>query len=291
MSHAHRASANERALIRAMALTASYLVIEVIGGLLTGSLALLADAGHMLTDVGGLLLAVIAMKLAKRPATPERTFGYYRAEILAAVVNAVVLLGISGWVVVEAYRRWSRPVPIESGPMLAVAVVGLLVNGASLLMLQAGDRSNLNVKGAYFEVLSDLVTSVGVIGGALAIWMTGWTRIDPLISVAIGLFIVPRTWLLLRQAIEVLLEGVPREISVRLVREALMDIDGVAGVHDLHVWSLTSGLHALSVHLVSDADAGGVLSTVREIAHDRFGIEHTTVQIEPVDWSCHESHL
>ncbi|MGE3179115.1 MAG: cation diffusion facilitator family transporter, partial [Vicinamibacterales bacterium] len=193
----------------AMALTGGFFIAEVAGGILTGSLALLADAGHMLTDVGGLALAWFATRFASRPATSEHTYGFYRAEILAAVANALVLLGISAFILYEAYERLLDPPTLATWPMLAIAIVGLLVNIVGIKVLAPGADESLNVKGAYFEVLSDLVSSVGVIVAALVMWTTGWRYADPLVSAGIGLFIVPRTWALLRQAIGILLEGTP----------------------------------------------------------------------------------
>lgn len=282
---------NERALTKALVLTSLYLVAEIIGGIATGSLALLADAGHMLTDVGGLGLALFAAKLTKRPPTLERSFGYYRAEVLAAAVNAVVLLGISGIVLFEAYRRFFDPPEVQTGVMLLVAVIGLAVNAVSLFALH-GHHTGLNVKGAYFEVLSDLITSVGVIAAAGVMAITGWYYIDPIISAAIGLFIVPRTWLLLRDAVGVLLEGTPADVDVAALRTALSELDGVIGVHDLHVWALTSGVNALSVHVAvaDDGSAARWLRAVETCARNQFQIEHVTVQIEPPTFHCGETH-
>ncbi|MGI0016822.1 MAG: cation diffusion facilitator family transporter, partial [Nitrososphaera sp.] len=211
--HSHTpAGQNKRRLAIVFGLTFVYLFAEVIGGLLTRSLALLADAGHMLTDVAGLGLALFAIKFAERPATPERTYGYYRVEILAAQTNAIVLIGISFYILYEAYRRFLDPPEVASKPMLLIASIGLIVNLAGLLILRAGSFESLNIKGAYFEVLSDMLTSVGVIIAGIVMWTTGWYYADPLISAGIGLFILPRTWKLLREAVGVLLEGTPSEI-------------------------------------------------------------------------------
>jgi cobalt-zinc-cadmium efflux system protein len=245
----------------------------------------------MLTDVGGLVLALFAIHLTKRPPTLRHSFGYYRGEVLAAVVNAVVLLGISAVVLFEAYRRLQMPPEVRSLPMLLIAVAGLAVNAITLTALH-GHHDGLNVKGAYFEVLSDLITSIGVIGGAAVIAWTGWNVLDPIISAGIGLFIVPRTWLLLRDAVSVLLEGTPRDVDVQALRAALDALEGVTNVHDLHVWSLTSGVNALSVHLAiaSERDAPDILRAVRRTGRDRFAIEHVTVQIEPPGFQCDEAH-
>ena len=223
---------------------------EVIGGLLTNSLALLADAAHMLTDAGGLALALVAIRFSERPATPQKTYGYARFEILSALLNAVVLLLLTIYILYEAYGRFLEPLEILSGPMLAVAVVGLLVNFASMRLLAAGSSESLNVKGAYFEVLADMLGSLGVILAALIVMATGWAYADPLIGAGIGLFIVPRTWRLLSQAVHILLEGTPPEVDMSLLEQELLAIPGVRATHDLHVWTITSGLDAMSAHLV-----------------------------------------
>lgn len=294
MAHEHTAAGQHpRSLVITLILTTGFLVAEVIGGLLTRSLALLADAGHMLTDVGGLALALFAIRFAARPATPERTYGYYRAEILAALTNAIVLVGISIYILVEAYQRFRNPPEVASGLMLVIAVIGLGVNLAGMLVLRAGSSESLNLRGAYFEVLSDMVSSLGVMVAALIIFVTGWRYADPLVSAGIGLFILPRTWALLRQAVGVLLEGVPSDINVASLRETIAATGGVQGVHDLHVWALTSGMNAMSVHVVcaNGASRDEVLSRVHEQVRSTFAISHLTVQIESPGWEQHETHL
>lgn len=285
--------AREPALVKALVLTLTFLAAEVVGGVWTHSLALLADAGHMLTDVAGLGLALVAIRFARQPATAERTYGYHRAEILAAVANGVVLLGISGFVLYEAYSRFWNPPDVQSGVMLLVASVGLIVNALSLFILRDASDGSLNVKGAYFEVLSDFVTSVGVIIGAVVIWLTGWNRIDAIISAAIGLFIVPRTWLLLREGIGVLLEGAPANVDLADLRRAIVGLDGIQGVHDLHVWTLTSGINAMSAHVVADPQTSpsDILSKARDCATKDFKIAHVTIQVEPTGWLCEGPHL
>ncbi len=293
-SHSHTpASRNKRRLAIVLGLTALYLIAEVIGGLLTQSLALLADAGHMLTDVAGLGLALLAIGFAERPATPERTYGYYRVEILAALINAVVLIGISLYVLYEAYERFRNPPEVASGTMFLVATIGLAVNIVGVMILRAGSSESLNLKGAYFEVLSDMLTSIGVIGAAIVMWTTGWYYADPLISAGIGLFILPRTWVLLREAVGVLLEGAPSDINLAAVREAISKIRGVAGVHDLHVWTLTSGVNAMSVHAVLEDGASHdeVLIAVRNCVTSNFKIAHATVQVERKGCAEWETHL
>ena len=234
----------------ALALTAGFMVVEAVGGWLTGSLALVADAAHMLTDAGGLALALIAIRFAERAATPQKTYGYVRLEILAALLNAVVLMLLTIFILYEAVDRFLNPPPVLAGPMLAVALVGLAVNFASMKLLSAGSSESLNVKSAYFEVMSDMLGSLGVIIAALVVMFTGWRLADPIIGAGIGLFIVPRTWSLMKQAIHILMEGTPPEIDLVLLEGAIKEIPGVVSVHDLHVWTITSGLDSMSCHVV-----------------------------------------
>jgi cobalt-zinc-cadmium efflux system protein len=293
---AHSGSAagqNKGRLKQALLLTSVYLIAEAVGGWATGSLALFADAAHMLTDVGGLGLALLAIRFAERDPTPERTYGYYRAEILAALTNAVVLLGISLLVLVEAYRRFKAPPEVKTGWMLAIAVVGLAVNAISLFILRGSASESLNVKGAYFEVLSDFITSIGVIVGAAIMWVTRWYYADPIISACIGLFIVPRTWVLLREAVGVLLEGTPANVDLEEVRNSMLSVRGVTDVHDLHVWSLTSGVNALSAHVVRESATSPeeLLVRVREKVRTGFPIAHVTLQVESTKCTKEDSHL
>lgn len=296
MGHGHghtAAGKNKRRLGIVLALTTTYLVAEVVGGLFTGSLALLADAGHMLTDVAGLGLALLAIRFAERPATPERTYGFYRIEILAALANAIVLIGISVYILYEAYQRFRTPPEIQSGVMLAVASVGLIINIIGIRLLKSASKESLNMKGAYFEVLSDMLTSVGVIVASLIMLTTRWYYADPLISAGIGLFILPRTWMLLRDAVGVLLEGTPADVNLTSLREAIKTVAGVADVHDLHVWSLTSGVNAMSVHTVL-SDHGmhdEVLAAVQKKVTSEFKIAHATVQVECQGCAAYETHL
>ena len=288
--HAHAAVAtsgtaagrHKRQLTIALALTTSFMTVEVVGGLWTGSLALLADAAHMLTDAGGLALALIAVRFAERPATPQNSYGYVRAEVLSALANAVVLLLLTVYILYEAYQRFLNPPEIRGWPMLAVAAVGLGVNLISMRLLSAGSSESLNVKGAYFEVLSDMLGSLGVLVAAAVVLLTGWTLADPIIGAGIGLFIVPRTWNLLRQAIHILMEGTPPEVDVALLERSLKEIPAVVAVHDLHVWTITSGIDAMSCHIVvSDmAQTRATLLGANDIMKTRFGISHTTIQIE-----------
>lgn len=276
------AARHKRRLVLALGLTLTYMGAEVAGGLITGSLALLADAAHMLTDAGGLALALLAIRFGERPATPQRTYGYLRAEILSALANAVVLLVLTVFILYEAYRRFVDPPEIIGWPMLLVAAVGLVVNLISMRLLSGGSSDSLNVKGAYFEVLSDMLGSLGVIVAALVIMGTGWRLADPLIGAGIGLFIVPRTWSLLRQATHILMEGTPPRVDLGLMEQSIAGIPGVATVHDLHVWTITSGLDAMSAHVTVQDPAEGmrVLRDVRVLMKERFEIDHITVQIE-----------
>jgi len=296
MGHGHShtpAGKNKKRLVIVLALTTAYLIAEVVGGLLTGSLALLADAGHMLTDVAGLGLALMAIQFAERPATPERTYGFYRVEILAALANSVVLIGISVYILYEAYQRFRNPPAVESKAMLAVASIGLLINLVGIYLLRAASKESLNMKGAYYEVMSDLLTSIGVIIAAIVMLTTGWYYADPLISAGIGLFILPRTWMLLRDAVGVLLEGTPTDVNLAALREAIGSVTGVASVHDLHVWSLTSGVNAMSVHavLADHALHDEVLASVQRKVTSEFKIAHATVQVECQGCAAYETHL
>jgi cobalt-zinc-cadmium efflux system protein len=296
MSHGHShtpASRNKKRLVIVLALTTTYLIAEVFAGLLTHSLALLADAGHMLTDVAGLGLALMAIQFAERPATPQRTYGFYRVEILAALANSVVLIGISVYILYEAYHRFRNPPEVQSQAMLAVASIGLLINLVGIYLLRAASKESLNMKGAYYEVFSDLLTSIGVIVAAITMLTTGWYYADPLISAGIGLFILPRTWMLLRDAVGVLLEGAPTDVNLAAMREALGNVAGVASVHDLHVWSLTSGVNAMSVHavLADHALHDEVLASVQRKVTSEFKIAHATVQVECRGCAAYETHL
>jgi cobalt-zinc-cadmium efflux system protein len=294
--HGHQISAagrNKKNLAIVFGLTSFYLIVEVIGGFWTGSLALLADAGHMLTDVAGVGLALLAIWFAEKPATPERTYGYYRFEILAALTNAIVLIWISLYILYEAYQRFKNPPEVESAAMLGVAGVGLLINLVGIYILRAGSTESLNMKGAYFEVLSDMLTSIGVIIAGVIMLTTGWYYADPLISAGIGLFILPRTWSLLKDAVGVLLEGTPSDVNIASLRQSLSKTEGVAEIHDLHVWSLTSGVNALSVHavLANGAEHDDVLARVHETCTTEFKIKHVTAQTEREGFACHETHL
>lgn len=276
---------NERALWLALVPTAGFMVAEVVGGLLTGSLALISDASHMATDVFGVAIAITAIRIGRRPADTKRTFGYERFEVLAAVVNAVLLFGVSLYILVEAYRRLGQPPEIQSTAMLIIALLGLGVNLFSMQVLASGKDESLNLKGAYLEVWSDFLGSLGVIAAALVIRFTGWTIVDSLVAVGIGLWVLPRTWVLLRNALNVLLEGVPGGIELDAVRRAMLDVTGVMDVHDLHIWALTGGRVCLTAHVVAPsraADQEAVVSELNGVLRERFTIGHVTIQCERV---------
>ncbi|MGC5309844.1 cation diffusion facilitator family transporter [Micromonospora zamorensis] len=268
----------------AFALLLAFMLVEAVAAWLTGSLALLSDAGHMFTDVLGIGMALAAITAASRASREgQRTFGLYRTEVLAALANAVLLFGVAIYVLIEAVRRFAEPPQVLAGPMLAVAVAGLLANIVAFLLLRSGSQESLNVRGAYLEVLGDLFTSVGVIVAAGVIALTDWWYADPIIAVAVGLFILPRTYTLGRAAVRVLVQAAPPHLDVAAVRDGLRAVDGVADVHDLHVWTLTSGMDVASAHLILDRGAGlaEVLTASRQLLHDQFSIAHATLQAEP----------
>lgn len=274
----------------AFALLAVFMVIEAVAALLTGSLALLSDAGHMFTDVLGIGMALAAIYAASKAAgDPQRTFGLYRLEVLAALANAVLLFGVAIYVLVEAVRRFGDPPDVPAGPMLVVAVAGLVANLVAFGLLRSGAQESINVRGAYLEVLGDLLGSVGVILAAAVIGLTGWSYADLIIAVAVGLFILPRTWRLARAAVRILVQAAPEHLDVTAVQRRLAAVPGVCDVHDLHVWTLTSGMDVASAHLTLDesAQVGPVLVAAREALHDDFEIGHATLQVEPRPGDCH----
>ena len=284
--HSHSAAgASRKRLLIVLVLVVGYLVVEVVGSLLTNSLALLADAGHMLTDAVGVGLALLAIHFAAKPPTASKSFGYYRLEILAAVANAVLLFGVAAYILYEAFRRFTEPPDIQSLPMLVIAGIGLGVNLVSMRLLAAGAKTSLNMRGAYLEVLGDLLGSVAVLVAGAVILVTGWTAADPVASVVIALLILPRTWSLLREAVDVLLQATPRGIDLAEVRAHLLRGEGIIDAHDLHAWTLTSGMHVVSAHVVIDpkADPAAVLDEVCRCLADDFDMEHSTIQLETTD--------
>ncbi len=296
-AHTVRGAQDERRLKLVLALSAVVMVVELVASWLTGSLALLADAGHMLTDVAGLAMSVGAIIAARSVASTRNSYGFYRLEILAAAANAVLLLGLASWVTIAALNRLDSPPDVASGPMLAVACLGLIANLAGLRLLHSGhgggDRPSLNLRGARLEVLGDLFGSLAVIVAALVISFTGDARADPIASLVIGALIVPRTWTLLREAVDVLLEATPRHIDLDHIRAHIQGVEGVEAVHDLHVWTITSGMAVMSAHVVvTDAalghGQGAILDRLGACLSDHFDVEHSTFQIEPRGHSEHE---
>lgn len=280
--HSHAAGVtNERNLVLAIALTGTYLVAEVVGGILTESLALLSDAAHMFTDVMALIIALVAIRIGKRAADNRRTYGYRRFEILAAAFNAVVLFLVAIYILYEAYDRFLAPPDIKTGGMLIVAAVGLAVNLISMRILASGSKNSLNMKGAYLEVFADMLGSVGVIVGSILIYFTGYKQIDPILAVLIGLWVLPRTWKLLSESMNILLEGVPAGIELQKLQAELSALPGVKSVHDLHVWAITSGQNSLTAHLLVDVprDTGALLELANAVAR-RHGVDHANFQIE-----------
>ncbi len=280
--HDHTAGKSERSLWIALGLTTSILVAETVGGIITGSLALISDAAHMLTDAAALAIALAAIRISKRPADGRRSFGYHRFEILAAAFNAMMLFAVAVYILYEAYRRFGNPPEIQSTSMLWFAAVGLVANLISIKILTGGKDDSLNVKGAYLEVWSDLLGSIGVIAGALVIHYTGWTWVDSAVAVAIGIWVLPRTWVLLKSSINILLEGVPEDVDILKIQEALSAVNGVSSFHDLHVWAISSGKTSLTVHVVyiPEMSPAAVLDEIRDVLKQKFQIAHVTVQCE-----------
>jgi cobalt-zinc-cadmium efflux system protein len=296
--HGHNVTAtgeHRKRLIVVLVITCAVLLAEVIGGFIAGSLALLADAGHMLTDSTGLILALIAASLATRAATARRTFGLQRAEVLAALGNALLLVGVAVWVLIKAVDRLSTPVEIDAGLMLVVAVVGVLANLAGLLVLRPAQATSLNIRGAYLEVLGDLIGSLAVVVAAVLILITGWTPFDAFASLLIVVVIIPRAWSLLREVVDVLLEATPHGVDLAEVREHIKRVRGVVDVHDLHAWTITSGVPVLSAHVIvdqaciSEGRSGEVLDRLGECLGGHFDVSHCTFQLEPVGHQEHEA--
>ena len=275
-----------RPLLISFGLVVAFLVVQVVTGIITGSLALLSDAGHMATDALGLGMALAAIQAASKARNhPQRTFGLYRLEILAALINAVLLFGVAGYVFVKAISRLSDAADVASTPVLIVGVIGLVVNVIAFLLLRAGSKESLNLQGAYIEVLSDMLGSVGVIVAAIVWGITGWAWVDPAIGAAIGVFILPRAWKLGREALRVLVQAAPARLDLTAMQAELAGIGGVVDVHGLHVWTLTSDMEVATAHLMVavGTDSHAVLDRARELLADRHGISHATLQVEPDD--------
>ncbi len=280
------AASNQTRLGVALGLAATYMIAEVIGGLWTGSLALLADAGHMLSDVVALSLSLVALRLARRPATPQQTYGHHRTEILAALAQGLLLVGVAVYIFIEAAERIQSPQPILGGPMLVIASGGLAVNLVGLWVLSEGRHHNLNLRGAWLHVLSDALGSIGAITAGALVWSFGWTWADPLASAVIALLVIYSAWALLREAVAVLMEWAPGHVDVQQVEGCIAALPGVLAVHDLHVWTISSGMVALSGHVVARNSVGDdkLLQEISDLLHRRFEISHATIQIEPEDF-------
>ncbi len=298
--HAHRLTATGRhrgALTAVLGLSTLIAVAEIVGGIVTGSLVLLADAAHMTADAAGIGLSLLAAYFAARPATARRTFGNARAEILAAMVNAVLLFGMAAFIFTEAIRRLMSPSAVHSGLVVVFGVIALAANGASLLLLRRGQAESLNVRGAFLEVASDTLGAAAVIVTGIVIAVTGFTRVDPIASLAVAALILPRTWRLLREAIDVLLEASPRGIDLTEVRRHMTELGGVRGVHELHAWTITSGLPVLSAHVVVDAEiladgrSGVMLDRLQDCLRGHFDVEHSTFQLELAGHADHEDPM
>jgi cobalt-zinc-cadmium efflux system protein len=281
-AHVHERAESSRALAMALALTAAYTVVEVVGGIYTGSLALLADAVHMLSDNLALALALAAAWLATRPATPGRSYGYKRAEVLAALANGVLLVALSIWIFVAAIQRLTDPPEVLGGWMLVIAVVGIAVNLAAGGVLYRSRAASINVEAAFRHVLADLLGSFGVLAAAVVILTTGWVQADPIVSILIGLLVLASAWTILRDSTEILLEATPRGMDATEIGRRLAGAPGVVEVHDLHVWTITSGFPALSAHVLvrPGEDCHGRRRELERLLHDEFGIEHTTLQVD-----------
>lgn len=289
MGHQHHhhatgteAAGNRRRLTLALCLTATYMVAEIVGGLAANSLALLADAGHMFSDAAALGLSLVAVMLAQRPATSHRTYGFHRAEILAALTNGAALLALSVLIAREAWERLSDPPDVHGGLMLAVACGGLTINLVNLIVLSGGRHQNLNVRGAWLHVMADTLGSVGAIAAGAAIYFFGWRWADPVASFIIATLVLYSAWGLVRETLDVLMEGVPKGISIEEVAAALRRIPGVLDAHDLHVWSLTSGRNIATTHLViaEEADHQGIIDAANRTLAEQFAIAHATIQVE-----------
>jgi cobalt-zinc-cadmium efflux system protein len=281
--HHHHGSTNRKRLGWALVMSTIYMLAEFVGGWLTNSLALLADAGHMLSDVAALALSFFAIWIAAQPSPSHRTYGYYRAEILAALINGASLIAIALLIFWEAIKRFQHPEQVMGSMMMGIAVGGLVINLVSMSILHGGRNENLNLRGAWLHVLMDALGSIGAIVAGLAIWIYDWQWVDPLASILIGLLVIYSSWMLLSEAVSVLMESAPSGIDVDEVHLSLFEVHGVTEIHDLHIWTITSGLISLSAHAVVNADRTHheVLTELRELVHERFGIDHITIQIEP----------
>ena len=303
MGHAHNHShgitatgKHRKRLIAVLGITLAVVLIQVAGAVVSGSLALLADAGHMLSDAAGVFIALMAAWVATRPASDQRTYGYQRAEVLAALANALILIVISVVILIEAVRRFGDSPEVHTDTMLYAAVLGAIANLVSLLILRGSQEESLNLRGAYLEVLGDLLGSIAVIAAAVVIMMTDFQAADPIASVLISLMILPRAWHLLRDVVDVLLEASPKGVEVSMIREHILSVNGVVGVHDIHIWTITSGVPVFSAHVVVEDSILNATSTDRLLDQltsclgSHFDTDHCTFQLEPASHSEHEAH-
>ncbi len=281
--HHHGRGASKRALLTSLLIITLFLIVEIIGGFLTNSLALLSDAGHMLSDASALLLSLIALHLASRPPSAQKTFGMHRFEILAALINGVTLVVISLIILWEAYERLLNPPKVASGTMIVIATIGLLANIAAAFVLMRGDyKENMNVRSAYLHVLGDMLGSIGAILGGILMWAFGWYIADPLISVIVAILIMLSAWRVTKESVHILLEGAPSRLDTTLISEKLKQLSGVTAVHDLHVWTVTSGFESLTCHLIVEDHLPSypILTKALALLEQEFGITHATIQIE-----------
>jgi cobalt-zinc-cadmium efflux system protein len=283
-SHAHAlpTTQNEKALSWALGLITTFLVVEIISGLLMNSLALLAEAAHLFTDAAALAIALAAVRIARRPADAKRTYGYHRFEILAAAFNTLLLFALAIYIMIEAWTRFHHPEVVHSDGMIIVAILGLIVNLISIRLLSSGKDTSLNMKGAYLEVWSDMLGSIGVVAGGVLIAFTGWVWVDTVVAASIGLWVLPRSWVLLKESLNILLEGVPDGIDLAALEQAIIQAKGVVSVHDLHIWALTSGKNSLTAHVVHDQTtiAAELIVELEQMLAKRFAVVHTTFQCE-----------
>lgn len=291
--HEHHRSQDRRALILSLILVFGFFLVELLGGLWTNSLALISDAGHMFSDVGALLFSLVAITWAAKPPTPAKTYGYHRLEILAALINGLVLWGITGIIFYEAYHRFWQPPMVKSVPMLIIATAGLAVNILSAWLLFPSQDRSINLRSAFLHVVADGLGSVVAITASLAMLWQGWYWFDPLASCAIGLLIIAGSWRLIWEAIEILMEATPRHLDINTVAQSLEEVQGVKNIHDLHIWTITSGLYALSVHTVVNGSRkrDDIRCEMAAILRQDFGLDHTTIQIEEEATACADSCL
>lgn len=283
-NHALPSIQNEKVLWVAFALTTTFLIAEAVAGFLLNSLALLSDAAHMFTDSAALGIALAAVRIARKPADQLRTYGYHRFEILAATFNALLLFGVAIYILYEAWQRFRSPLEVQSIGMMLVACLGLIINFISIRLLSSGKDSSLNLKGAYLEVWSDLIGSIGVIVGGIIIYFTGWAWVDTVVAVGIGLWVLPRTWVLLKESLNLLLEGVPLGIDIEDMEKEILSQKGVVSLHDLHLWSISSGKNSLTAHVLMDGtvESTDLIRTIQSMLSERFAITHITLQCESI---------